>query len=327
MNSIRFLCLAALAAFGPFVHANAMAGEGQIKPKKVLCTTFPIYQLTRNITEGSNTVTVDLMLPAAMGCPHDYTLTTQDMTKIAAADILVINGLGMEEFMGKPVQRANPDIIVVDSSQGVPDLIEFDEDEHHREEGESLAHENEKEEAEHEDHHHSGINNHIFTSPALSAALVENIAGRLCILDPAGAAIYAANSARYTQKLRELAEEMQDAGKGFSNNRIVEPHGAFDYFARDVGLNIVAHLQPHGQEPSAAQMLELLETIREEKPAAIVVEPQYPAKVGYTLGEETGVAVLHLDPVANGPDDARLDYYETVMRKNLSTLRNALGGN
>jgi zinc/manganese transport system substrate-binding protein/zinc transport system substrate-binding protein len=308
-------------------------------PKKILCTTFPVYQLTRNITKGSESVTVELMLPAAMGCPHDYTLTPGDMAKIAAADILVVNGLGMEEFLGKPVERANSNIAVIDSTSGLRGVLEYEDDDHahddeeHGENGYAHDHGHDDDHEGHEhheghdhDHHHHGPNPHLFTSPALYADMAEAVAGRLCVLDPAGAAAYAANAADYAGRLRGLAREMADAGGDFANNRIVEPHGAFDYLARDMRLEIVARLQPHGQELSASQMLDILENIREKNPAVIVVEPQYPAKTGETLAAETGLAIIHLDPMASGPDDAPFEYYETVMRKNLSVLKNALGG-
>lgn len=331
MNTIRYCCIAALAALCMYFPTIARAGEKTNQPKRILCTTFPIYQLTRNITKGSTSVTVELMIPASMGCPHDYALTPQDMAKIAAADILVINGLGMEEFMGKPIEQANPNIAIIDSSMGMENVVIHDdeEDDHHDEEHHEHAYQNADDDHdhdhEHEHHHHHGPNPHLFTSPTLSARLVENIAGRLCVLDPSGAPLYAGNAAVYARRLRELAAELAEAGAGFANNRIVESHGAFDYLGRDLNLEVVGHLQPHGRELSAAKMLELLETVREKKPALIVVEPQYPAKAGETLGSETGVPVISLDSMAQGSEDAPLDYYETIMRNNIAILQNALG--
>ena len=67
---------------------------------RVLATTFPVYQIVRNITQNVPDVEVQLMLPAQAGCPHDYALTPQDMSKLAQADILVLNGLGLEAFLG-----------------------------------------------------------------------------------------------------------------------------------------------------------------------------------------------------------------------------------
>ena len=340
MNRIRYFCITALAVTCVYFSANVSAGEKNALPKKILCTTFPVYQLTRNIIAGSESATVDIMLPATMGCPHDYTLTPGDMAKIAAADILVVNGLGMEEFLGKPVEQANPNIVIIDSTAGLRDVLEYEDDGHghddeeNDEKGHEHAHRHDHDDDhdghEHDGHdhthHHHGPNPHLFTSPALYADMADTIAGRLCILDPAGAATYAENTATYAGKLRELAREMAEVGGGFANNRIVESHGAFDYLARDMKLKIVAHLQPHGQALSASQMLEVLDVIREKDPAVIVIEPQYPTASGETLAAETGLPVIRLDSMSGGPDDAPLDYYETVMRNNLSVLINSLGG-
>ena len=92
-----------------------------------------------------------------------------------------------------------------------------------------------------------------------------------------------------------------------------------------MGLEVVAVLRPHGQEPSAAEMLELVRTLRAKQAGAIFTEPQYPAKVGAALARETGLPTATLDPVATGPDAAPLDYYETAMRQNMEVLRATLG--
>ncbi len=108
------------------VALGAATGWGAIQ--NVLCSTFPMVQLTRNVTQGREGVTVQLLLPAALGCPHHYSLTPQDMRKLASADVFVINGLGMEEFLGAPVEQANRNLIVVDSSAGISDVMNYAED-------------------------------------------------------------------------------------------------------------------------------------------------------------------------------------------------------
>jgi ABC-type Zn uptake system ZnuABC Zn-binding protein ZnuA len=125
--------------------------------------------------------------------------------------------------------------------------------------------------------------------------------------------------------MNKLADEMASLGKRLANNRIVQPHGVFDYLARDMGLEVVGVMQAHGQEPSAAEMIELVKTIKEKKAGGIFTEPQYPEKVGRTLAGEAGVPVAMLDPVATGPAGAPLDYFEIVMGKNMKTLEKTLG--
>jgi ABC-type Zn uptake system ZnuABC Zn-binding protein ZnuA len=101
----------------------------------------------------------------------------------------------------------------------------------------------------------------------------------------------------------------------------------FDYFARDMGLEVMAVVQAHaGQEPSAAEMLEIVKAVRKKKAGGVFTEPQYPLKVGQAIAKEAGIPSAMLDPVATGPEKAGLDYYETVMRKNMEILRQTLGG-
>ena len=97
---LLFVCPAALCLSQSKAHAAD-------RPPRILASTFPMYQIVRNITQGVDGVEVELMIPAQMGCPHDYALTPQDMTKLARAEVLVINGLGLEEFLGAPVRKAN----------------------------------------------------------------------------------------------------------------------------------------------------------------------------------------------------------------------------
>ncbi|MCF7838598.1 MAG: metal ABC transporter substrate-binding protein [Candidatus Marinimicrobia bacterium] len=287
----------------------------------VLCTTFPIYQITRNVAVGQAGVVVELLLPASLGCPHHYSLTPQDMRKLARADLLVVNGLGLEAFLGAPVQNANPRLTVVDSARGVTELLFYEEGPHDHDahapceqNGSACVHA-----------HQNNVNPHLFASPRQAAHLALNIAAGLSQADPDHASLYVQHARAYADRLNALADEMAAQVRTLRNNRIVQPHGVFDYLARDTGLEIVAVTQPHGREPSAAEMLHLVKTIRARQAGALVTEPQYAPKVGQTLARETGIPTLELDPVASGPDDAPLDYYESVMRQNLEALQTVLG--
>jgi zinc transport system substrate-binding protein len=305
--SLAFLSLA-LAAF----PATSTAA---VKKLDVLCTTFPMYLITRNVTQGSDAVRVDLMIPADLGCPHDYALTPQDMQKLSRADVLIINGLGLEEFLGAPLERANHKIKVVDSSSGIQEILQYAEEEQHAD--------------RHDDAHHdahAGANPHLFASPRMAARLALNIGTALAGIDPGGAATYLQNAQTYADKMNQLAADFVALGRRLKNDRIVTQHGVFDYLARDMGLEVVAVVEEHGgQEPSAAQMLAIVQTIKARDAGALFTEPQYPAKVGRTIARETGIPAASLDPAASGPQNAPLNYYEIVMRKNIETLEKTLG--
>ena len=304
------ICIAVLAA------CNRSAPEPH-GGRTILCTTFPIYQIVRNVAREQ------LMLPSQLGCPHDYALTPQDMRKLAAADILVVNGLGLEEFLGAPLQRANAELAIIDGSAGIQNLLEY-EGKHDHDENFHNPEPHDEGHAE-TDHDHGRVNPHLFASPRMVAELTMNIAAQLGDADPEGKETYAENAIEYAERMSELWIRLDALGKRLVNKRIVQPHGVYDYLARDVGLEIVAVMQPHGQEPSAAEMMEIVKIIREKKVGAIFIEPQYPEKVGKTLAKETGIPLATLDPVASGPENAPLDYYEAVMRENMTILEATLG--
>lgn len=281
---------------------------------RVLATTFPVYQIVRNVVRNVPGMEVQLMLPAQAGCPHDYALTPQDMGKLSQADVLVVNGLGMEAFLGSPSARSKKELRTVDASKGISGLLPYTDEE--------TAHEG------HEGHHHGGMNPHLFASPRMAAQMARSIAGQLADLDPGNAAAYWSNGENYARTLDALADEFAALGGKLKNNRIITQHGVFDYLARDMGLEVAAVIQADDtQAPSASDMMKLVKAIRGRHVGAIFTEPQYPDKIAATLSRETGVATAKLDPVATGPAIAPLDYYEKTMRANLHTLESTLGTN
>lgn len=277
---------------------------------RILCSTFPIYQITRNVVGNQKNIDVSLMLPAQLGCPHDYALTPHDMQKLAKADVLVINGLGLEEFMGAPIKKANPKLKIIDSSTGIKNTIKF-EDNHHHKHGEHC-------------NHAIKVNPHLFVSPAMQEKLALNIAERLAQIDKNNAQFFHKNAETYAKKMQQLAKELKSLGPTLKNNRIIQPHGVFDYLARDAGLKIIATIQSHGHQPSAAEMIEIVNKIKKQKAGAIFTEPQYPEKIGKTLSKETKIPVAMLDPAATGPSNAPLDYYQLIMQKNIKVLKKNL---
>jgi ABC-type Zn uptake system ZnuABC Zn-binding protein ZnuA len=305
-------------------------------PPRILCSTFPVFQIVRNVTRDIEGLQPELMIPASLGCPHDYALTPPDMQKLARAEILVVNGLGLEEFLGQPVAKANPAIRIVDSSAGIQDLLEYEDMEPHAAGADHAktphaAHTHPPPgaaaNADHAAHAHPGtLNPHLFASPRMTARMAGAIAAALGSLDPARAARYIANAQSYSQRLNALADEALALGRTLVNNRIVTQHGVFDYLARDMGLEVVAVVQAHaGLQPAAAEMLTIIKTVKRRGAGAIFTEPQYPAQIGRAIAREAGIPTAVLDPAANGPDDAPLDYYDIVMRANLRTLAQTLG--
>ncbi|MBI5846274.1 MAG: zinc ABC transporter substrate-binding protein [Deltaproteobacteria bacterium] len=303
MKTVRFFYIIVIMCL-ILSAASAVAGP---RPLKVLCSTYPMYVFTSSVAKGSAGVSVDLMLPSALGCPHDYVLTPKDMRKLAEADVLVINGLGMEEFLDASLKKAKPKLKIIDTSAGQKGILRLMGDDG-------------------QGHHHGGFNPHLFSSPKRAAQMVKALGESLAALDGKNSSLYRKNAAFWHGRLSGLAASYARAAAAFPNRRIVTQHAVFDYLAEDCGLAIVAVVEDEpGQEPSASDMLEIVKAIRAKKAAALFTEPQYPAKVGETIAREAGIPVAALDPVANGPDGADISHYEAAMQKNLGILKSVLG--
>ena len=286
-------------------------------PREFTATVFPIWILLHEIAHDVPGVNVNLLLPAGSGCPHDYAMTPNDRRRLAKADILVMNGLGLEGFLGYASKRNSllkPGASVVIAARDLSGILPA--------EGSCS-------------HSHSGhgkdarsANPHIFAAPSMMAQMARSIVSQLARFDSANADRYRANGADIVSRLEALAAECRRSGEKLKARAVIAQHNIFDYLARDMGLNVEAHIQPHdGQEPSARAMLDLVRLIRAKKVAAVITEPQYPARAGRTLAAETGIPCISLDPAANGPEhlDHPLDWYEKTMRANLRTLEQALG--
>ncbi len=331
--------LAATAVLCGFVVAQAAAvkvPEQEQGSLSVLATTYPIYLLARNVAQARPHIQVDLLIPAQTGCPHDYALSPGDMKKLAAADVLLLNGLGMDDFLQKALPAAKPGLVVVDSSEGVSPLrLAGAGPEHAKDEGAGhgagshagqAANSHRPEENAHgRDHQHGGLNPHAFTSPGQASIMVHNMARGLARADPQNAAAYEAAARSYTRVLHDLGRRLKALGGKASNRDIVLMHDALAYMARDGGLEVVAVIQENEDaQPSAARLVRIAQTIREHKPALIISEPQYTAKPVQALARETGVPAVTLDSLASGPVSPPLDYYEKIMSKNLDILEKHL---
>lgn len=283
------------AVFLVALSVALVSSAGAAGPLRVLTSFLPMEIFTRNVVGETPGVTVESMLPSSLGCPHDYALTPGDMKKIASAELFVANGVGMEEFLGEPVRRANPRIRIVETARAVRPIRE----------------------------EHGDLNPHTWVSPRNAILQVREIETALSGARPDLAPSFRRNADAYVSRLSALSAEFDAASKTLRRKNIVTFHDVFAYLARDLGLTVVGVIETApGQEPSAGEIRKLSRTIRERGVPVVFTEPQYSPKLAETLAREAGVKVRVLDPVATG--SPTLTAYEDAMRRNLSTILEAL---
>ena len=277
----------------------------------VILTSFaPVHCFASNV--AGDVADVSVLVPPNAG-PHDYSFSPGDIQKIAKADVLVINGAGLENWLQRGVRSAGrKDLLMVDTSAGIQLITGLDV--------RSLpgVHSEPDPDA-------GGTNPHIWLSPINAIKQVENIRDALVSRDPVNAETYRANAATYIRKLQGLDTEIRAVTRSFPNRNLITFHDTFPYFARDYGFNVVATFEEFpGKEPSPKAIEQLRKTIADGNVCALFSEPQYSPKAMQIIGKEFKVPVVQLDPMETG--DGSKDFYERVTRKNMDALVEAFHG-
>ena len=296
---IRFL-FAGLAAL---LVGTASAAERKLR---VLTTFLPAYSFAVNV--AGEHATVENLLPGGVSL-HDFQLTPAELRKIAAADLLFVNGLGMETFLDRAIASAGPgakEKVAVLSAGLSEKLIPEEHDHHHSEEG-----------------HHHDYDPHIWLDPWLAMHCVTNVLKAFQQADPGRANAYAANAQRYLEKLAKLDREIASLIEPVKNVPLITYHNAFRYFARRYGLQIagVVELVPE-VSPSPREMRTLHQTIRARGAKALFTEPGGRTRLATQIAKDTGIKLAELDPLETG--DLAADSYELGLRRNAETLRKTL---
>ncbi len=254
------------------------------------------------------------------GDAHVYQPTPSDARAVAAADLVVVNGLGFEGWIERLIAASGYAGPIAVASEGI-DALEAEEAHDHADAaGKTHGH----------GHDHGAFDPHAWQSLPSVRTYVVNIAGALSAADPAGAAAYAAARDAYLVELAALGAEVTAAVAALPPERrvVVTSHDAFGYFARDHGLEFLA---PQGvsteSEASAKDVAALITQIRARAIPAIFVETIADPRLLQQIERETGARIggaLYSDALS-GPDGPASTYLK-MMRHNLRMLTEALAG-
>ena len=273
------------------------AGDGKVH---ILCATYPVYLFTTAVT-GGDEVEVELLVNQQTSCLHDYTLTVADMRAIDRADIIILNGGGLEAFLDDAL--AQKDVPVIDCSAGLPLLPAPDQ------------HPGEDQE----------FDPHYWMDPTLAAAMVENIAAGLDeVLPHPEGGTFLDKSGPVRDQLAELAARYApEAGREAAG--LITFHDGFQYFANAFGLDLLKAIEEEeGAEASARELEEVIALVRENHIPAIFVEKNGSRRSADVIARETGCKVYELDMMMSGEGQGVQPYLD-AMEQNLDTLWEALG--
>jgi ABC-type Zn uptake system ZnuABC Zn-binding protein ZnuA len=275
----------------------------------VIATTSMFADLAQ-LALGNN-VAIETIIPAGVDV-HTFEPSPADAQKLAGADLIVMNGLGLDEWALSLLEAAGKsEEDVLELAEGIDESnawVYLEGEEHSEEES--------------EEHGHGGADPHIWLDPKGAAIYVERIAVRVVADLPERA--MAIESAR-DAGLAEIAALDEELRVGFaavdvSKRKIVTFHDAFGYFARTYEIEIVGvAVEAPGQEPSAKEIAALIDAIKAASVTSVFSEVQFPSKVLDQIAAETGATVLE-DLFSDALGEAPAESYLGAMRANASAI-------
>lgn len=295
-------CLAAGLAMGGF------AGPASAQTKVNVVASFTILaDWAKEV--GQDRVEVHTLVGPG-GDMHVYQPTPKDAKTVAAADLVVVNGLGPDDWMERLLKSAGSSATLVTASTGITPLA-----------GTAEPH------ADQAKGHHAA-DPHAWQSVANAKLYVANIRDALIVVDRDGRDSYTANAARYLAALDALEAEIRTAMAKIPENRrtIITSHDAFAYFGAAYGLKLIAPVGVSTEaEPSARDVAKIINQIKAQKIPAVFLENVSDRRLLTRIAKESGAQIggtLYTDALTDANGAAPT--YIAMMRNNIRVLVAAL---
>ncbi len=279
--------------------AGCSGGDGTDR-RLVVATTTVLGDVVSAI--AADRVEVEVLLPVGAD-PHDYRPSSRQVATLLEADLVVANGLGLEEGLEDILQRAVDDGARVVQIAGSLDPIPF---------GSARS---------------DGLDPHVWLDPVRMARAAHLIGEALTDVYPGED--WAAAAGEYADRLLKTHEEIEGLLAGVAVRKLVTNHGALGYFAARYGFDIVGTIIPGGAtlaEPSSADLAALVAIIDREGVAAIFVETTEPSLLAEAIAAETEqeVAVVELYTESVGEAGSGADTLIGMLLVNAERIAGAL---
>ncbi|MEN8171467.1 MAG: metal ABC transporter substrate-binding protein [Chloroflexota bacterium] len=309
-NILILISLLALAACSA-PPANLDHDDGKLN---VVATTTFVGE-TVQIIGGDDIALTFLLSPGEN--PHTYEPTPRDMTTLANADIIFINGLGLEVFIDDMLENVSDQTEILSVSDGIIT----------REIGEK--HDGDDDHDDDDGETHGTQDPHVWMSPRNIMQWANNIANALSRLDEDHADQYRANAEAYLIELEALdswvGEQMAQIPE--ENRVLVSDHLSFGYLADDYGLEQIGAVIPAlttEAAPSGQALAELQDLIREHNVQAIFVSFDFDPSIAERVAEDTGTALINLYLGSLTPAGGPADTYIRFTHYNADAIVKAL---
>lgn len=268
----------------------AKTSDSESSGLKVVCTTYPVYLLTKAVTKDVQGVNLEVLVEQSISCIHDYSLSVTDMKKLESADVVIINGANFESFLNGIDFTSKT---VIDSSRGIA-LLDNDP--------------------------------HIWLDPHRAGEMAQNIGSELEKLHPSIFPGCTLAAEEYALELDELKASLAAQLEGISCRELITFHDGFTYFAAAFDLDILKAIEEEsGSEASAAEVAEMISLVKEHSLPAIFTEVNGSSSTAEAIARETDAQVATLNMIISGDGlENEADPYAAAMTANVTAVAEAM---
>ena len=288
-----------------FLIIILLSGCAPEESAQIAATTLPVYEFTARLCEGTD-LSVTRLVTESVSCLHDYSLNVNQVKSAEAAELIVLSGAGLEEFLEDILH----DKASVDASQGIQLICPEEADDHDHE------HDHDH---DHEGHHHEN-DPHIWLSPVNAAIMAQNICTGLSEHYPQYAETFAANLDTLVSELAALQTYGEQTLASLSCRDMITFHDGFGYFAQAFDLHILEAVEEEsGSEASARELIHLIQLVEEHDLPAVFTEVNGSVSAAEVIARETGAQSFALDMAMGG------DSYFDAIYHNITMIKEAMG--
>lgn len=295
---ISIIVIIPLISFVVFSSDSIQFKKTNESKLQVISSFYPLHEFSQNV--GKEKVDAKLLVPVGIE-PHDWEPTIKDVQKMQKSDLIIINGIGFENWVDK-LYEMNYQGVVVDTSIGI------------------IKNMDEESSIPKESYDESG-DPHIWLNPVFAKIQVRNIADAFSDLDPENRQYFQENTANYINELDLLDSKIRNELSG-CNHDFIAFHDAFSYFADEYGLTqhtVISSYEPHA-EPTAKTLENVINKAKQLNLKIIFTEETADPKTSQVIANEIGGKILVLSPLEISGDGT----YISKMTENLNHLKEAL---
>ena len=294
------------AIFVIFVFLAAAAHAQTAKPAsplKIGVTLHPYYSWTANVVGNLPGYEVRALLPGDIDA-GDYQPRPQDIKRLADLDVVIVNGIGHDDFIFPMLKASgNTRATVVRVNAETPMIRAL-----RLRSGQAGG---------------TGVNSHTFISFSNAIQQSYVIQRALARLRPQDAPALQQNAAEYARRLRTIKAKAASQLADAKITRVVTVHDGYGYLLQEFGLEVGGVVQPsHGLTPSAGELRDMVALLKRENITVVFSEATFPEALLRVLRDEAGVSVHIISHIASGPFTA--DKFEREMQQNVDTMIRAL---